>query len=174
VGNFDGFAWIRPSGKGSFVSSPALKSHCENRIAQGDRLLVVDLSDCSGMDSTFMGTLAGIASRLSAVEGGRLQIAEPGPRNRRSLEDLGLDFLMEIDPATAIWSGTQEIIRKSLQPLRQPDESGRLQRTKHVLDAHKALSDISSKNARSFASVIDTLEDEIAAKEKLAIDGESG
>jgi len=168
VGEYDGFSWIRPHGKGSFLNSPALKSYCENRLAAGEKLLVVDLADCSGMDSTFMGTLAGMAARLSASEGGHLQIADPGERNRRSLEDLGLDFLMEIDPPAAAWRGTLESIRNDLRPLHQQTEPERVQRTLHVLEAHQTLSGISEKNARGFANVVGMLEAELAEKEKLA------
>lgn len=174
IGNFEGFTWIRPHGKGSFVNSPALKSYCEKRMAAGDQLLVVDLADCTGMDSTFMGTLAGIAARLSTTNGGRLHIAEPGERNLRSLEDLGLDFLMDIDPPAAPWRGTQDTIRGELQPLSQQPEPGRHQHARHVLEAHQTLSGISDRNARGFAGVVGTLEKELAEKEKLANGGGDG
>src|SRR5215213_6630157 len=98
TGIFDGFSWIRCEGKGSFLNSPVMKAFGDERILAGERCLVVDLGVCTGMDSTFMGTLAGMATRLSTLDGGVLQIADSGGRNRRSLEDLGLDFLMEIDP----------------------------------------------------------------------------
>ena len=153
------------------MNSPALKSYCDSRLAAGEKLLVVDLADCTGMDSTFMGTLAGMAARLSALDDGRLQIAEPGDRNRRSLEDLGLDFLIEIDPPSAVWRGNVDTIRGGLQPLRQQTDPGRLQRTRHVLEAHQTLSGINDKNARGFAGVVGTLEKELAEKEKLANGG---
>lgn len=177
VGIFDGFSWIRFEGKGSFVNSPAIKAFGDARIAAGETCLVVDLSACTGMDSTFMGTLAGLAARLSAIEGGCLQIAEPGERNRRSLEDLGLDFLMQIDPPDAAWRGRVEDIRSGLSPARQPGSAGRLERTRHVLEAHQTLSGINDKNARSFSAVVTLLEDELAektAKDKLAGPGEKG
>ena len=81
---------------------------------------MVDLGECTGMDSTFMGTLAGMAARLSALDRGVLQIADPGERNRRSLEDLGLDFLMEIDPPAAVWRGRVDAIRSRLVPPQLP------------------------------------------------------
>ena len=115
VGVFDGFSWIRCEGKGSFLNSPAVKSFGDERIAAGEARVVVDLGACTGMDSTFMGTLAGMAARLSAPGGGVLQIADPGERNRRSLEDLGLDFLMEIDPPAAVWRGKVDAIRSELK-----------------------------------------------------------
>jgi len=123
------------------------------------------------MDSTFMGTLAGMAARLSAADHGVLQIAEPGERNRRSLEDLGLDFLMEIDPPAAVWRGRVNDIRSGLNPPQVPGSLGQIQRTRHVLEAHQNLTELNDKNAGEFGAVVDMLGNEIIAKEKLAEGG---
>lgn len=165
VGIFDGFSWIRCEGKGSFRNSPLLKEFADRRIALGERLLVVDLGSCSGMDSTFMGTLAGIAARLSGHDGAALQIADVDQRNRRSLEDLGLDFLMQIDPPHATWRGRLEHIRNTLEaphPAPANGQAGSVQRAKHVLEAHQNLSAISEENAREFANVLNVLQNELA------------
>ena len=168
IGIFDGFSWIRCEGKGSFVNSPAVKAFGDERILAGERCLVVDLAACTGMDSTFMGTLAGMASRLSGKENGVLQIAEAGTRNLRSLEDLGLDFLMQIDPPEAIWSGGLDSIRSRLKPSNTMALPGQAQRAMHVLEAHQVLSDINEKNANAFSGVVTLLENELAEKRKLA------
>jgi len=164
VGNFDGFTWIRCEGKGSFLTSPALKEFAEARIALGERCIVVDLGGCTGMDSTFMGTLAGLSARLSAP-GGKVQVADAGDRNRRSLEDLGIDFLVEIDPPVAPWRGKVDEIRLALAPLQPPGLPGLLDRAKHVLEAHKVLSSANGENAKKFAGVVSLLEAEVASKQ---------
>lgn len=163
VGVFDRFSWIRCVGKGSFLTSPAVKAFGEERISSGERCLVVDLGGCLGMDSTFMGTLAGMAARLSAADGGRLQVAEPGERNRRSLEDLGLDFLLDIDPPEALWRGRVDEIRRVLEPVDHATGSDR-ERAIQVLEAHRTLADASPDNARKFAGVIGLLENELDQK----------
>lgn len=160
-GTFDGFSWIRCEGKGSFLNSPLVKAYGEERLKDGESVLVVDLAACSGMDSTFMGTLAGMASRLSAVDGGCLQIAGADERNRRSLEDLGLDFLMEIDPGEPVWKGQLEAIRGKLEPVRQAAAPGQEQRARHVLQAHQVLSDVNDKNAQEFKNVVGTLKQQV-------------
>lgn len=172
VGVFDGFSWIRCEGKGSFLNSPAVKAFGDERIAAGESLLVMDLGACTGMDSTFMGTLAGIAARLSAHDGGILQVADPGERNRRSLEDLGLDFLMEIDPPSAAWRGRLDVVRQDLAVPMAANSLGQLQRTKHVLEAHQNLSEMNDKNAREFASVVNVLESELSGKQKSEAENE--
>lgn len=158
VGTFDGFTWIRCEGKGSFLNSPVIKSIGEQRIAAGERRIVIDLGACSGMDSTFMGTLAGIASKLPATDQGMaLQIAEADERNRRSLEDLGLDFLMEIDPPAADWRNRLDTIRAELKAPAQTGLPDRNERAKHMLDAHQELGRIDEDNARRFKEVTQVL-----------------
>jgi len=144
-----------------------MKSFGDERIGAGERCLVVDLGACTGMDSTFMGTLAGMATRLSTQEGGVLQIADTGARNRRSLEDLGLDFLMEIDPSAA-WQSQMDEIRMDLKPPQKLAIPTQIQRTTHVLEAHQTLVDSNDRNAQVFSTVVSMLEDELAAKQKLA------
>ncbi len=143
-----------------------MKDFGDQRIADGERLLVVDLGGCSGMDSTFMGTLAGMAARLSAQDGGGLQIADPGSRNRRSLEDLGLDFLMEIDPPSAVWRGSIDKVRSGLETPAASGAPTPVQRTKLVLEAHKELASRNDKNAETFSNVVSMLEDELKDKQR--------
>ena len=169
VGIFDGFSWIRCDGKGSFLNSPLMKAFGDERIAAGERCLAVDLGGCTGMDSTFMGTLAGMASRLGSHDGGGLHIADAGARNKRSLEDLGLDFLMEIDPPEAVWRRDIEQIRAQLVPPHSLAAPGQIQRAMHVLEAHQILSDANDKNAKTFENVVTLLESELNEKHKLAV-----
>ena len=147
------------------MNSPAVKAFGDARIADGETCVVVDLGGCTGMDSTFMGTLAGMAARVSAVDGGVLQIADAGDRNRRSLEDLGLDFLMEIDPPGSNWGSHLEIIREKLQAPPPADRIGDLERTRLVLEAHQTLSDVNGQNAETFKNVVNLMEREVEAKE---------
>jgi anti-sigma B factor antagonist len=168
IGIFEGFTWIRCEGKGSFLNSPLLKQIGDSRIAAGEHCLVVDLEECSGMDSTFMGTLAGMASRLGANDGGILQIADPGARNRRSLEDLGLDFLLEIDPPQPLWSGQVASIRSSLHAAHTHLAPTLLQRAEHVLEAHQILAQAHEKNTQIFANVITQLQEDLEKKTQQA------
>ncbi len=167
VGVFDGFSWIRCEGKGSFRNSPMMKAYADERIGAGEKCLVVDLGACTGMDSTFMGTLAGIASKLPASVSGGLHIASADERNRRSLEDLGLDFLMQIDPPTAVWRNSIADIRGALKQVGDHSKPTQRGNGLHVLEAHRKLSDINAKNAQSFSTVVSMLEKEISVEGKL-------
>lgn len=162
--SFDGFLLIACSGKGNFLNSPVLRKVCDEGIAAGAMLIVIDLGACTGMDSTFMGTLAGVGRRLSAL-GGQLQIADPGEKCRNQLESLGLDGLLEIEPPVAVWRGKMEECRLQLIPV---DEDGvarkGVEQARHVLNAHVVLSDISESNAEKFKGVVDILSEDLKDK----------
>lgn len=158
VGEADGFVWVRVNGKGSFSTSPQLRGYVEERLGGGETRFVVDLEHCPAMDSTFMGTLAGIAMKLSKVSGGKLQLAGTSNRNRQSLEDLGLDVLIDINPDGEEWSGHLGEVRTQLEQLMEkPDEPD----AGHVLEAHRLLCDANESNIKKFATVLDVLEKEL-------------
>ena len=162
-GIFNEFTWIRCEGKGSFLQSPALKECAEKRRSKGETRFVIDLENCTGMDSTFMGLLAGLASRVSKDKGS-VMIASPGDKNRRSLEDLGLDCLLDIEPSDASWLGKEDEIRGKLKPFspnRLPDMNDRSQQ---VLESHQVLASTSEENAKRFATVLQVLEKDAAKR----------
>ena len=158
------FSWIRCEGKGSFLNSSVLKKWADAEVDHGVSCIVVDLSACLGMDSTFMGTLAGLAMRLMKRPDGSLQIAEPGSKNRKSLEDLGLGSLMQIDPEDAVWRKQIDSIRGELKPWcgerRVPDNAPA------VLKAHQNLCKADDRNIEKFGTVLEFLEAEVEAKKE--------
>lgn len=161
----NGFLLLACTGKGNFINSPVLRKLADDRIASGDRLIVLDLGECTGMDSTFMGTLAGIGRRLMGL-GGRLQIAYSSEHNRSLLETLGLDALLDIEPPAAVWRGKMEEYRKLLTPV---DNDGVIlkgrEQAMHVLGAHQVLSEMNESNAEKFKGVVDGLSQEIDNKQ---------
>ncbi len=161
---FDDYLWIRCSGRGSFINSPSLKKKADKHIAKGGQNIVVDLENCQGVDSTFMGTLAGIA-RICAAAEGTLQIASPTARTRAAMEGLGLDMMLELDPEHAPWQSQLESIRSTVAQSDNADSNNdsvrnlsEMERTQHVLDAHKTLSSINDKNEETFGYVCESLE----------------
>lgn len=143
-----------------------MKQFGEERIHAGEKRLVIDLGGCTGMDSTFMGSLAGMAARLTAG-GGALEIADIDSRGRQSLEDLGLDCMMAICPPDAPWIGRLDAIRHELAPPRSIAALPNVRdRAKHVLEAHETLADTSKDNAKRFSGVISILRDDLGGRGK--------
>lgn len=165
-GTFGSFFWLRCNGRGSFANSPVLKRIADQYIDDGGRMIVIDLENCPGVDSTFMGALAGLARRLMPM-GGSVQIASPTERARAAMESLGLDALLEIEPPVAPWRGKTEDIRARLsqEESHHDDSLADLDRARHVLDSHLTLSKLSEANAEKFHNVTECLKKEIQDKE---------
>lgn len=140
-----------------------MKNWAENQIQSGTNTVVIDLETCTGMDSTFMGTMAGIAMKLAKKGKGVLQVAGANDKNRRSLEDLGLSMLLEINPKDANWRDSKDNVRASLTSQSEVTE---LDKTQHVFEAHRLLCEADESNDEKFATVLDVLEAELANREK--------
>ncbi len=164
--------WIRCNSRGSFLNSPSIKSIADRYIADGGTHIVVDLELCPGVDSTFMGTLAGIARQCMGA-GGSVEIASPTDRTRSAMLNLGLDALLSIDPPDAPWLAHLDTIRGLIEN----DESqegdnnsakslSEIERTKHVLEAHTTLRGLNEKNEESFGYVCESLEDDLKRREE--------
>ena len=97
VGVTNKIVWIKVEGKGSFMNSGGMKDFSKEMVNRGHREFVLDLRKCPVMDSTFMGTMAGIALRLRELGQGRLHVINLNERNRDLICNLGLDQLFAMD-----------------------------------------------------------------------------
>src|ERR1700686_643658 len=88
--------WVKVEGKGSFLNSGNLKEFAQEMVNRGYREFVIDLENCAMMDSTFMGTMAGVALRLKELGRGHLHIVHCGNRSQELLSGLGLDQIFSI------------------------------------------------------------------------------
>ena len=79
--------WVRVAGRGSFLESGSLKEFGREMVNRGYREFVFDLEECAMMDSTFMGTMAGMALRLKELGQGHLRVIHCGHRSRELQEE---------------------------------------------------------------------------------------
>lgn len=163
---FDDCLWIRCASRGCFINSPALKSLSDKYLEKGKNHIVVDLEVCPGVDSTFMGTLAGLARKCLAA-GGKIQVASPTPRTREAMESLGLDMLLEIDPEDAVWkidlAERRSVLAQDEAAAAEEEQQdlSEMERTRHVLEAHNTLRSMSPKNDETFGYVCETLQEDL-------------
>lgn len=140
--------WVRVAGRGSFQNSPGLKAFAEKMTAAGLREFVIDLKECELMDSTFMGTLAGIGLRLGDT--GHIRIIRANPRNRQVLANLGLDRILAIaDTAPA------PLPEAALRDAAETHPGGAERDT--IIEAHENLAAAHPENAVRFKDVIEFL-----------------
>lgn len=93
----DGEGWVKVVGAGTFLNSTALKDQVRAMTARGVSAFAIDLAECPLIDSTFMGTLAGLALRLRELGRGRVRILNANPECRKVIADSGLEILFQLE-----------------------------------------------------------------------------
>ena len=91
----DGLAWIKPTGDGCHLNASKVKAFAKETIQRGYHNFMVDLSECTGMDEAFVGTLSGMALRVREL-GGKLRIVDCRPALDAQLRSLGLERIFDM------------------------------------------------------------------------------
>src|SRR5207302_8035565 len=121
-------------------------------VDRGYREFVVDLVDCVMMDSTFMGTMAGLALRLKELEQGHLRVVHCGERSHQLLSGLGFDQLFQISS-----NGARAPECDALSPA----TLGKKKQAKEMMATHEALCEAAPKNILRFKDVLEYLKQDL-------------
>ena len=140
---------VRIEGRASFTNSGSLKDFFTEMIRQGKTRFAVDFQQCTSMDSTFLGVLAGTALELRRqTPPGTLTLARVGELNLELIRNLGLHRLATVDAGGTplnFGGGAQALDIKAKSEI----ESARL-----VLEAHEHLVTADAGNATKFQDVL--------------------
>ncbi|MFZ0503117.1 MAG: STAS domain-containing protein [Chthoniobacterales bacterium] len=157
VGVTGNAVYIKVRGKGSFQNSPALKEFARQMLERGHRVFAFDLSECTVMDSTFMGTLAGMALRLREC-GGTLLVRNVNERNFELLRNLGLNNLFQIEPSSELLPSGAANGESALET---ENDLSRSEHAACMIEAHEALVDAAPENLARFKDVLEYLKQDL-------------
>ena len=152
--------WVRVEGKGSFLNSGNLKEFAQEMVNRGYREFIIDLQNCAMMDSTFMGTMAGVALRLKELGQGHLHVVHCGARSHELLSGLGLDQIFDIHTNGSA-APECELLNNEPQPALDAEKR---EQAKTMLEAHEALCQAAPENLSRFKDVLDYLKQDLHQK----------
>jgi anti-anti-sigma regulatory factor len=159
VACFDRDVWVRIEGRGNFQGSGSLKKFVHAMIQRGYRDFIIDLAACDHMDSTFMGTLTGISQNLRELGQGSLRAINVCPRNVDLLENLGLNFLFNVEPVgPELKTPAEQGAELMVLPWEANPEK------EIILAAHEALIVANPVNASRFKDVLEYLRQDSPSK----------
>jgi anti-sigma B factor antagonist len=147
--------WVKVEGKGSFLNSGNLKEFAQEMVNRGYREFIIDLENCAMMDSTFMGTMAGVALRLKELGRGHLHVVHCGTRSRELLSGLGLDQIFSIHSNGAASPECAALDPAAAALLKKKET------TRTMLEAHEALCQVAPENFFRFKDVLDYLKQDL-------------
>ena len=151
---------VRLEGRACLTNSASLQDFFSRMIGQGKTRFVMDFQNCTGMDSTFLGVLAGEALELRRKNPpGSLVVCRAGHRNLELLRNLGLHRLLTVDAADPV-PGSGD----AATPLRHADLAGQLENARLVLEEHENLITADPANKGKFQDVVAFLRNRVEQK----------
>lgn len=155
----DRIALIKVTGRAAFNRSISLKTIVKELNDRGYVEFVLDLKECSNMDSTFLGSMVGIVSSFSQRQQTNtkvcVQLLDPSQRIRDLLENLGVAHLFPICQGMA---PTESTLEAPTLPSAIPTKE---EISKACLEAHQNLMAVNPENIPRFKDVAQFLADDI-------------
>ena len=148
--------FIRVIGRGSFkVATPMKQFIADISKKNPIETIALDLGECIGMDSTFMGVLAGLSGRLKKNEQ-TLELLNLSEKNSNLLATLGvdqvIDFYSNAHGYTIPDQGTD---------LLSAAQASKKEMAETALKAHENLVKINEENRPRFKRVIEFLKEDV-------------
>lgn len=131
--------YVRVTGLGNMNNSATFKDFLDRMEREGFRSFVVDLVDCRGVDSTFMGILLGFRDHLVVVNA--------NPHFRKQMESIGLHRVLQIQEQAAV----PPALELCDLPETETDATTRL---RLIMKAHQDLITIDRENEKKFGAFL--------------------
>ena len=158
VGCLGSVAWVRVDGPANQENAGQIREFLRGRFESGWSKFVIDLQDCIGIDSTFIGMLYRLAvDVMKKNDSGTVDVIHPGDRNERSIRKLGLDSMIRIDRDGENWSEEKSLVEEYLKHPLCDSSYTKEERAELVLDAHEALIEANEENRSRFCDVVEYL-----------------
>lgn len=155
VGQVEDKAVMRVIGRANYLNCVSVADFFTKIDESGVKLVRVDCSECTGMDSTFLGTIVAGALKFRK-RGAEFRFENLNERNLELAENLGLSNIMTV---------TQNLGLQDNQSTNAELLSGRAD-AKNILNAHESLAGISKENATKFEDVLNFLRRDLGDKTK--------
>ena len=144
---------VQVEGCGTMLHSQAMRQWVEANLTLA-ALVRVDLSRCTYMDSTFIGTLLGLKRLLEALPAGGLVLVCPSAECARLLEQMRIGQIFAQEAAATAGSGWQEVC--------VPPEAIKTRAFQcNVVEAHQRLADCPGPTGDRFRQLADDMSREL-------------
>lgn len=142
-------ACIRIAGRANFALSVQFRQLMRHLREGGHSRVLLDLSDCTFMDSTFLGILAFESNSMAAKDAGgvhpRMELLNPRPDIREIIQDLGVSHLVSF--------ADQDLSKTEFKDVPESGKTSALDLNRTCLEAHELLMALHPANVEKFRDV---------------------
>lgn len=147
---------VRVIGRACFQNSACLREFVTEMLHQKKSRFVIDFQQCSSMDSTFLGVLAGVALDLKKLPNpGSLVLARMSQRNLELVRNLGLHRLLTVE------TGDFPMAFDNCNTVLPCNDRSELDHARLVLEAHENLVAADDSNRSKFQDVLAFLKNRV-------------
>jgi len=148
---------LKIRGRANYLNCGPVSSFFEKVIAGGTRHVLIDFDQCTGMDSTFLGIIAGAALEMRSQDpSGSLTLCRLGSRNLELIRNLGLHRLVHVETA----EGEADFEEDEVQPITTQARED-IANARTILEAHENLVQTDERNAERFQDVLSFLKKQV-------------
>lgn len=142
--------YLKIKGRVSYLNCGPINDFYSQIILQSTVNLIIDFAECTGVDSTFLGILAGLALEFKKKDNKRMIfLCNLSNRNLELIRNLGLDRIIQINLGKhVIDAGSHSVTQ--LQPLDIQNKT----KPETILAAHQNLIDAQPSNLHKFQDLI--------------------
>jgi anti-anti-sigma regulatory factor len=146
---------VQVEGRGTVSESPALHEFAVQSLdaLRGPSTVVVDLSHCDYLDSTFLGCLVSLHRKYNRTSPHRFQVAASCDKRQMLLAPTHLNHLLDV---TEVCPEPISDVLEVSRPILLSADLGR-----HVMECHRRLAELGGSRAASFQSIADRLAREL-------------
>lgn len=163
----DKVACVRIAGRANFTSSVDFKKLMQHFRETQRESVVLDLTDCALMDSTFLGVLANEAKSRSTQRDGRtepgIELLNPNQRISDLVDNLGVAPLFKIAHC--------EASKEAFEPVAPDKTVSREEITRTCLEAHLTLMELNPNNVPKFKDVAQFFAETLKKGQDASLDG---
>ena len=150
-------ACVRITGRANFALSVPFRKLLQHLREAGHARVLLDLSECQLMDSTFLGVLAYEAKERSNQLGGQmvhgLELLNANPTVRQLIEDIGVAHLFRF--------AERDLANEQFAAAPEAGQASREELNRTCLEAHELLMALQPDNVEKFKDVARFFADEL-------------
>jgi len=153
VAEYEHTAYIRVRGRATFMLASDFKQYVSLQVETRQRGVLIDLSECETIDSTFIGTITSLSLKYRKTHPGCVKLFNISTHVREILNTLGLIHILDV-----VSGNENESVSFSEMT---PGDHSRVDVARLMLDAHQTLSGVSKENTLEFKNVVEYLQKQI-------------
>lgn len=149
---------IKVNGRANYLNCAPVRELFRTLTAEGKRHYVLDFSQCEGMDSTFLGIMAGAVLELCKLNPpGTITLCHLGTRNLELVHNVGLHRLLAVEAECDACNATKfDDTKERVTPHGSAPADPSL-----ILEAHQSLIRADENNRSQFQDIVSFLKKEI-------------